>query len=308
MAGYPRTSPARSDHDAPLSMSDLDDAALTQMISCVLDDVNLLQLSSVCLRWSAVVCQEECWALKEICISGRPICKNAILAWFPRWRRAHVAMTFSQRDALPKPICQAHTVRHHWGVYHTGPGSQAWHHVNLDNIPCLVCITAERGPTVARVFQYNRSDESIEMFREPTTLGWTSAARPEEFASLCSRMRCGRQHPSDVIVATTLCPSNYWCRMLLALRAAGMQAPPSQPVCFDEGCPVLGTFVLDRSRRAIQMFSHRNRFCEFNFPGGPIDNREPLTFFVAVPQSLGPTSRPQRLPRLHLQATNFYNT
>ena len=276
-------------------------------MSYALDDVNLLQLSLVCLHWSTIVCQEECWARKQVCIAGRPLCKNTILAWFPRWRLAHVVMTFSQKDALTKPISQAHAVRHHWGVYPVRPGCDAWHQVKLNGIPWLVCITAERGPTLARVMQYQILGGQVTKFHRPTTLGWTSATRPEEFAAMCSRISNGRSRITDVVVATTLCPTGYWSRLLLALQSARMRAPTPQPLCFDDGCPIIGTFALDRARRTIRVCAGRNGFCEVNFVGGPIDESAALTFFVAVPCGQEPAGAPPQpqAPRVHLLETLF---
>ena len=303
--------PVDDDHaEAPPSLSDMQDEALSKIIWHALDEVTLLQVSLVCRRWSIVVCQEESWARKEVYIASLPMPESAIVAWFARWRQALVIMTYAQKDSVPKPIAQVHAIVHPWGVYSNGSRcTSSWHKIWLSATPWRVCMTAQRGPRSARVIQYPMGDGNTARFQRPITLGWTSAACPEEFALICSRIARGRSRAADVIVATTLYPEGYWSRLLVALRATGIDPPASRPISFDEHSEALGTFILDRARRTIQIDTG---LCggEVNCSGGPIGEGTPLAFFVAVSVEQGPLAVPPqpRVPQLDLETTVFLGT
>ena len=78
----------------------LHDAALVEIMSPVIDNVNLLTLSLVCSRRSEVVRQEEVWQGNYIDIGERNISRRTLQAWYPRWRRGTVEKTNREKDKL----------------------------------------------------------------------------------------------------------------------------------------------------------------------------------------------------------------
>ena len=82
------------------ALSNTPDVALLHIMQFALNDINLLALSTVCRRWSEVVRLPGCWKRKKIDIVGRPMSRQAIRAWYPRWREGLVSMTYKESDLL----------------------------------------------------------------------------------------------------------------------------------------------------------------------------------------------------------------
>ena len=280
------------------TLSSLQDAAFSELMFLVIGDVTeVLLLSLVCRRWSEAVRQVDIWEEKDIFIAGLNLSCWALRAWYPRWRRGTVVMTYADRDQLVDPNQQRHVVCHPWAIRPAQPvlPQRPWATVVIDGLPWALCLTRFRGPLDAEVYQ----DMSARNFTRPFLIGWTSAVSHDEFGRIASRVRAGSARASDTLAGTTLWP-------LGALEdeyAVDFEDLRRPPLCFDEGHPWMARLRLNREGRSLTVHTPRNEETTEPLAGAHVNLDGALRLFVAVPEIA--RGEVANLPELRLRPTFF---
>ena len=277
----------------------LQDAVLLEIMSLVIDDVNLLTLSLVCSRWSEVVRQEEVWQGKYIDIGERNISRRTLQAWYPRWRRGTVEMTNREKDKLVSANEQRHVLYHPWATGRRRDAvSLPWATVVIRDRPKAVCLTRFRAPLDARIYQ----DMSTRRINDIIDIGWTSARSHAEYARMVNRARYRDRISGDVLVGTELWPVGRY-ESEYDVHFEDIRHPP---LCFSENAMWICDLRLDleqqsltvktplNEERTLRMFSGRRGDTPFD---------EDLKLFVAV--DIIPPEEAADLPAVHIDGTIF---
>ena len=287
------------------SLSQADDYITCKLIWHVLNVRALPSLSRVCRRWSQLARQAECWADKEVYIADLSISPPELRSWCACWRRAKVAMTFSQKDSLAGAPLQAHLIQHPWCM---GDSRSPWARIVAESSgEWLACVTQYRGPDVARIAQVHEINGLSQHFETPVCIGWTSAANPCGLAIMSDRYSARSTRPGDLILGLSLLPFGHHPRggVLQDVRElSGEESNVSPPLHFDEVASVLATARLDRPRRAIDFETEWGEGDRV-FACAPIADDMNLKFFIATPMDRARDLPRTRLPRPWLDWTVF---